>query len=289
VITTRFAPSPTGYLHLGHVVNAIYVWGIAAAMGGRVLLRIEDRDRIRSRPQFEAALLEDLDWLGFTADEGRHPPMRQSDHAVLYEQALDRLRATNHVYVCDCSRKDIGGERYDGRCRTRGLAEGPGRGIRVQIDDGPEAFDDRRLGRIEQTPAEQCGDILLRDRDGQWTYQFAVVVDDMRQGVTLVIRGEDLLSSTGRQLTLARMLGRTTPPSFLHHPLILKQGTQLSRSGMHLPGKKLSKAAGDTGVRDLRARGVSAADVIGRAAATVGLIDSPREVSPDDVAGLFRL
>jgi glutamyl-Q tRNA(Asp) synthetase len=302
VVVTRFAPSPTGYLHLGHVVNAIYVWGMAHAQGGRVLLRIEDHDRIRSRPAYEAALLEDLDWLGFMAHEGRHPPFRQSDHSDAYQQALDRLRTTARVYACDCSRKDIlvrarrfGGhvndERYDGRCRTRGLADGPGRGLRVQIDDAPEAFDDWRLGRIEQTPSEQCGDILLRDRDGHWTYQFAVVVDDMRQGVTLVIRGEDLLSSTGRQLRLARLLGRATPPSFLHHPLILKQGTELSRSGgQHggRQGEKLSKAAGDTGVRDLRARGVPAADVIGRAAAAVELIAAPRAIVPDQVAGLFQ-
>jgi glutamyl/glutaminyl-tRNA synthetase len=290
VLITRFAPSPTGYLHLGHVANAIYVWGVARAEGGRVLLRIEDHDRIRSRPAFEAALLEDLDWLGFSADEGRHPLFRQSDHSDGYEQALDRLRVTHRVYACDCSRQDIllrarragghaGGERYDGRCRTRGLADGPARGLRVQIDDALEPFDDWRLGRIEQTPSEQGGDVLLRDRDGHWTYQFAVVVDDIRQGVTLVVRGEDLLSSTGQQLRLARMLGRATPPSFLHHPLILKEGAA---------GEKLSKAAGDTGVRDLRARGESAADVIGRAAAAVGLMSEPRGIAPDEVAGLFQ-
>src|SRR3954454_3337369 len=115
---TRFAPSPTGYLHLGHVVNAIYVWGVAKALGGRVRLRVEDHDRIRSRPEYERALLEDLDWLGFAADEGRHPLDRQSDRSTVYQGALQQLAAEHHVYACRCSRKEIGGERYDGRCRN---------------------------------------------------------------------------------------------------------------------------------------------------------------------------
>jgi glutamyl-tRNA synthetase/glutamyl-Q tRNA(Asp) synthetase len=140
----------------------------------------------------------------------------------------------------------------------------------------PERFTDLRLGALEQTPAQQCGDLLLRDRDGHWTYQFAAVVDDIFQGVTLVIRGEDLLSSTGRQIALARMLGRKTPPAFLHHPLIVKA-----------TGEKLSKASGDTGVRQLRASGLSAADVIGRAAAAVGLVERPRPIPAAEVASLF--
>jgi glutamyl-tRNA synthetase/glutamyl-Q tRNA(Asp) synthetase len=258
-------------------VNAIYVWGIARALGGRVILRIEDHDRIRSRAEFEAAILDDLDWLGFDADQGRHPVLRQSDVPAAYEQALDALRQTHRVYACDCSRKEIGGERYPGRCRRRGVDESSGRGVRVEISDGPEQFDDLLLGPIRQVPAEQCGDILLRDRDGHWTYQFAVTVDDMNQGIDLVIRGEDLLSSTGRQIALARMLGRQTPPRFLHHPLILKPG-----------GEKLSKASGDTGVRELRRSGATAAEVIGRAAAAVGLIATPRPIDSRHVAELFR-
>src|SRR5688500_10422225 len=99
---TRFAPSPTGYLHLGHVVNAIYVWGVARALGGQILLRIEDHDRLRSRREYELALLGDLDWLGFDPDQGREPVMRQSDHDAIYEAALERLRGTHHVYACDC-------------------------------------------------------------------------------------------------------------------------------------------------------------------------------------------
>jgi len=270
---TRFAPSPTGYLHLGHVVNAIYTWGVARALGGRVILRIEDHDRIRSRPAYEAAILEDLDWLGFPADGG---VVRQSDTPEIYREALNGLKRTQHVFACDCSRTDIRGERYTGRCRDRGLSEDAGRGVRVRF--GPETVDadDLLLGRLEQTPAEQCGDLLLRDRDGNWTYQFAVTVDDMRQGVTLVIRGADLVASTGRQVLLARMLGRTSPPVFLHHPLVTGP-----------TGVKLSKSERDTGVRELRARGMAAEDVIGRAAAAVGLMDSPGPLPASDVASLF--
>jgi glutamyl-tRNA synthetase/glutamyl-Q tRNA(Asp) synthetase len=274
---TRFAPSPTGYLHLGHVANAIYVWGVARALGARVRLRIEDHDRIRSRPQYEAAIVDDLDWLGFEPDEGRRPVQRQSDHPAVYEEALTRLRQTAHVYACDCSRKDIGSERYAGHCRERGLEPIPGRGIRVALDEEPETFDDLLLGRIVQTPAHQCGDLLLKDRDNNWTYQFAVTLDDMREDISLVIRGTDLLSSTARQIKLSRLLGRLTPPLFLHHPLILKAG-----------GEKLSKAAGDVGVRELRRSGVSSAHVIGRAASAIGLLERPRPLTVAELPDIFR-
>jgi glutamyl/glutaminyl-tRNA synthetase len=289
-VITRFAPSPTGYLHLGHVVNAIHTWGIAGAHGARVLLRIEDHDRIRSRPEYEAAILEDLAWLGFvqggceqqdrlpggSREQGPPSCVRQSDRLEVYEQALASLRRAAHVYVCDCSRKEIGSDRYSGRCRDRALPEAPGRGLRVAIEPGVETFDDLRLGPQTQAPASQCGDLLLRDRDGNWTYQFAVTVDDLDQGVTLVIRGEDLLSSTGRQIRLGRMLGRATPPRFYHHPLIRKRG-----------GEKLSKSSGDTGVRELRAAGLSAAEVVGRAAAAAGLLPASRPLPAAEVATLF--
>src|SRR5687767_9288806 len=204
MIVTRFAPSPTGYLHLGHIVNAIYVWGLARTRGGRVLLRIEDHDRIRSRRVFEAAILEDLAWLGFVPDAGLSPVRRQSDNDIAYVNALATLAASHNVYTCDCSRKALVGERYTGRCRARRLVPGdtvpPGIGVRVQLDDGLQSFIDGALGEIAQTPAEQCGDLLLRDRDGNWTYQFAVTVDDLNDDVDLVVRGMDLLSSTGRQI-----------------------------------------------------------------------------------------
>lgn len=252
---TRYAPSPTGHLHLGHVANAIYVWGLARTAGGRVLLRMENHDRIRCRPEYEASIIDDLTWLGFDPDDGRHPLVRQSERDHVYREALDRLRRTHHVYACDCSRKRIG-ERYDGFCRGRGLPEGPGYGLRVQMDEGD--------------------DLLARDRDGNWTYHFAVTVDDIDQHITHIIRGEDLASSTERQLRLRRMLGAKDEPVYVHHPLILKPN-----------GQKLSKSAGDTGVRELRDAGITADEVIGRAAAAVGLIDAARRIAARDVAGLF--
>lgn len=275
-VLTRYAPSPTGYLHLGHVVNAIYTWGVARALGGRVLLRVEDHDRIRCRPEFTSALLDDLDWLGFVPDTGRDPLVRQRDRGDVYDAALERLRRQGGVFACDCSRGEIGGERYRGRCRDRGLAEQHGRGVRVKIDPGPVRAVDLAAGPIEQVPADQCGDLLIKDRDGNWTYQFAATVDDFDQGMTLVVRGTDLESSTGRQVMLARMLGRPTAPLFLHHRLILDE-----------MGRKLSKSARDTGVRDLRAAGTPAPDVIGAAAFAVGLIDRRQSVQATEVAALF--
>jgi glutamyl/glutaminyl-tRNA synthetase len=289
---TRYAPSPTGYLHLGHAANAVWVWGVARALGGRVLLRLEDHDRVRCRPGYEAALLEDLAWLGLEPDIGRPgefrsgaSPYRQSDAAAHYDSVLAGLAGRETVFACDCSRKDLAlaeGDvfnqetRYPGRCRTRGLAPGAGRGLRLLLGPGVECFEDARLGPRAQDPALQCGDLLLRDRRGQWTYQFAVVADYLRHGVDLVIRGEDLLDSTGRQVRLGRLLGRPQPPVFLHHPLIRKPG-----------GGKLSKSSGDTGIRELRAAGASPAVILGLAAQLTGLQARPDPVAPGDLAKLF--
>jgi glutamyl-Q tRNA(Asp) synthetase len=279
-VRTRFAPAPTGWLHLGHVLNAECVW----TSGADVLLRIEDHDRARCRPEYEAGILDDLDWLGFRP--AIHPTDafragrcdgRQSDRDAVYRDAVEVLRAQGLVYACDCSRRDIvarsaGGPersavhepgtcgpdllhpadepRYDGHCRDRGLPPVEGVGWRVRMDSGVERFVDRRLGAQEQDPSLQSGDVLIRDRAGNWTYQFCASVDDFRQGIDLVIRGEDLLPSTGRQIRLAWLLGRATPAAFLHHPLIMKSRDQ-----------KLSKSNGDTGVMELRAGGWTAESI----------------------------
>ena len=263
--TTRFAPAPTGLLHLGHVASAMLVFGAARAFGGRALLRIEDHDRSRARPEFEAAIYEDLRWLGF--DNWTVTP-RQSDRDDRYLAALGRLESRGLTYACACSRKsiesaagaDVREPRYQGACRSAGVDGDAHRARRVRLAETPIVFEDFRLGRIEQTPAAQCGDVLARDRTGQWTYQFAVVVDDLEQGVDLVIRGEDLLDSTGRQIQIARLLGRDAPPSFLHHSLIT-----------HEDGRKLSKSRGDTGVSEMRTTGRSPADILGAAGAVLGL------------------
>jgi glutamyl-tRNA synthetase/glutamyl-Q tRNA(Asp) synthetase len=266
---TRFAPAPTGHLHLGHVVNAAYVWGIARAQGGRILLRIEDHDRQRSRPEYDRALLEDLDWLGFHADGG---PVRQSQRSAIYAAALDRLQANGLVYACACPRTTV----YPGTCRERRLADGAGRSLRVRLDPSIERFDDLRHGPQQQRPSDQCGDVVVRDRDGNWTYQFAAAVDDDAQGITLIIRGDDLLESTGRQLQLARLLGRRTPPRFLHHPLIMKSATQ-----------KLSKSDRDTGVRDLRAGGWAPERVVGEALFQAGVLPQPRAVQIGELPSII--
>ena len=283
---TRFAPAPTGWLHLGHVLNARYVWGIAQAVGGCVLLRIEDHDRERCRPEFETGILDDLDWLGFAPDvfatsafrAGRCEG-RQSDREHGYLEAVAILSARGLVYGCDCSRKDIlaatGGSEsadelfYPGTCRDRGRPLSADVGWRVRLDPDrngreifkDEFFKDAMLGPQSQDPLTQCGDVLIRDRRGNWTYQFAAAVDDWLQQIDLVIRGRDLLPSTGRQIRLARMLGRERPAIFVHHPLIMKSA-----------GQKLSKSDRDTGVRDLRAAGWSPSQVL--EAATAG----PRSV-----------
>jgi len=250
-VLTRFAPAPTGYLHLGHVVNALYVWGAADDRDGQVLLRLEDHDRQRSRPEYAAAILEDLAWLGFVPDGAL---VRQSERDAIYRTALQPLIDRELVYACTCSRNDINGELYANTCRDKDLPLTEGVSWRVRIDPGIERFFDEFLGPQEQDPSRQCGDLLVRDRLGNWTYQFAATVDDHLQGITDVIRGVDLLASTGRQIRLARLLGRLTPPRFWHHPLVMKS-----------PSQKLSKSDGDSGIRDLRAAGWTAKQVLTKA------------------------
>ena len=262
---TRFAPAPTGYLHLGHVANAIFVWGMARAARAAVLLRIEDHDRMRSRPTYDAALLDDLGWLGFEADEG---PVRQSDPDAqeAYDDALARLRGMDLVYGCDCTRSTFAartaatghpwsGIGCPGGCRDRGLT---GSVLRVALGGGSETWMDGLVGPCSGDVAPS-GDLVVRDRRGDWTYGFCVAVDDLRQGIDLVVCGRDLLHATPTQIRLARHLGRETPPTFVHHRLIRRPD-----------GSKLSKSSGDTGVRELRMAGHTAADVIAIAATAVG-------------------
>ncbi len=293
-LVTRFAPSPTGELHLGHAAHLLWVWGIARALEGTILLRMEDHDRGRCRREYEQSILDDLRWLGLTPD---HPdldtvaspgpsPWRQSDCPDVYAEALETLRGVTAVYGCDCTRSTMAEEgtaeergevRHPDSCRWRNRSWVPGMGIRVALPEETVPAHDLRLGPLYQTPSRQCGDLLARDARGQWTYQFSVAVDDLRQGVTLVIRGEDLVESTGRQVLLARLLGRSHPPVFLHHPL-LRDAT----------GAKLSKRIRSTTLSSLRAGGESPESVLGRAAQATGLQESADPLSPSDVVPLFR-
>lgn len=272
---TRFAPAPTGFLHLGHVVNALHVWQAAHDRDGRVLLRIEDHDRQRSRPEYEAAILEDLAWLGFNHDG---PLVRQSEREAVYRKAIQPLIDRELVYGCKCTRAELAagvGNRepfdvaqgrsgveipYRNTCRDRDIPLTDDVGWRLRIEPGTESFFDEICGPQVQDPSAQCGDLLLRDRLGNWTYQFAVTVDDHLQQITDVIRGIDLLPSTGRQIRLARLLGRVNMPRFAHHGLVMKSATE-----------KLSKSDGDTGVRDLRAAGWTAEAVLDLARRSVRL------------------
>lgn len=282
-LRTRFAPSITGHLHLGHAVNAVYVWGIARGLGGQVLVRFEDHDRGRFRPDFERSIRDDLEWLGLIADL---PISRQSDHQERYSTAAERLGTSGLTFFCACTRRTIadtlGAEdgdalRYPGTCRTRGLPPGNGLALRVRVDPGDERFDDLRLGPLTQRPAEQCGDFVLRDAQGQWTYQHCVVADDIAEEISLVIRGEDLLESTGRQLQLMRLLGHPAPPRYLHHPLVLDA-----------EGRKLSKKEFAKSLGDLRREGWSPERVLGEAAYLGGLHPDRAPLSATQLQTMFR-
>jgi glutamyl/glutaminyl-tRNA synthetase len=284
---TRFAPSPTGVLHLGHVANAVWVFGLAQAVGGRVLVRIEDHDRGRSRRRFESSILADLDWLGLGAAAVQEPA-RQSDRPERYEAALRRLESAGVAYGCRCSRRDIARAAsssprarfeelgYPGTCRDRGLPLDAGTGVRVRLPAEAVSFTDLAQGPVVHVPAEQCGDLLARSAIGNWTYQFSVAVDDLEDGVTLVVRGADLIESTGRQILLGRLLGRPTPARFVHHPLILDSS-----------GLKLSKRDGAAGLDQLRSEGWSRERVLGAAAFATGLVSVATAIAPDELGGLF--
>lgn len=276
MIVTRFAPSPTGYLHLGHAFAALTA--NEAAKGGRFLVRIEDLDRTRSRPQFCDAILEDLRWLGLAWEE---PVLRQSQRMPFYREALDRLEAEGLLYPCFCTRGEIAAEiaraseaphgpdgpLYPGTCRSlsgqeraRRLSSGEPHALRLDSQKAAErllalAFEE--LG--DSSDGTQFGvnpllfaDVVLARKDMPSSYHLAVVVDDAAQGVTLVTRGRDLSPATHVQRVLQFLLGLPAP-RYAHHRLIADD-----------QGRKLSKRDDATSLRSLRAQGVTAATVRAR-------------------------
>ena len=280
----RFAPSPTGPLHEGSLVAALASWLDARAHGGTWLLRIEDVDRPRCPPGMDTLIIEQLQRCGLVPDE---PPQWQSSLDDRYTGALERLVASGRAYPCACTRRDIEqalaamgvsherhAERvYPGTCRL-GLGGRPARAWRLRSDDGHGGdvvidWLDRRLGPQQQNVTQAVGDFVLRRADGLWAYQLAVVVDDGEQGITHVVRGEDLADNTARQILLQRALGLPTP-AYLHTPLVLAaDGHKLSKQNgaaavdLHDPLAALRRAGQVLGLPELP--GISAAEWRGAA------------------------
>ncbi len=271
----RFAPSPNGYLHLGHAYSALLNQALARRHGGRFLLRIEDIDVTRCRPEFEQAIYEDLGWLGLAWEE---PVLRQSEHFARYHAVLAGWRREGAVYPCMCSRQDIamavarreaatgrpwprdpdGAALYPGTCRDRPVAEGAPAALRMRADawHGPDDLGWREHALPDFTPGAwhkaadyAWGDAVLGRKEVPTSYHLAVVLDDALQNISHVVRGQDLLAATALHRRLQQRLG-LTPPLYAHHGLM--------RDGA---GAKLAKSAGSASLRDLRRDGASREDV----------------------------
>ena len=270
-LVTRFAPSPTGLLHLGHAHSALRAFEAARAAGGRFLLRIEDIDRSRCRPEFEAVLLEDLAWIGL---EWEQPVLRQSERAAVYAQALRRLDGAGVLFPCFCTRKEIEAEiarsasaphgpegpLYPGTCRAlsgqeRADRRGAGEPFALRLDvarasalAGPLRWRELGRGDVAARP-EELGDAVLARKDAPASYHLAVTVDDAAQGVTRIVRGEDLRHATHLHRLLQALLGLPAP-DYEHHPLL-----------RNAAGERLSKRDGAIGLRALREAGRTPGEV----------------------------
>jgi glutamyl-tRNA synthetase len=248
-VRVRFAPSPTGYLHLGSARAALFNWLFARHHGGEMLLRIEDTDAERSRPELIDVIIQVLEWLGLDWDG---EPVHQSGRTELYEAAVQRLLASGHAYWCSCTPDEVqarakergGRPGYDRHCRDRDLAAGPGRVVRFAVpDEGDTAFDDVVRGHVSFANGD-LEDFVIQRSSGTPMFLLANAVDDVELGITHVIRGEDLINTTPKVLLLRVALGTTTLPTFAHLPLIVNEKRQ-----------KLSKRRDDVSVGDYIERG----------------------------------
>ena len=298
-MTGRFAPSPSGRMHLGNVYSALISWLSAKSQGGAWILRIEDLDPQRCRREYAVQLEDDLRWLGLTWDAGGigQPNYVQSQRSDIYAEHLERLRAIGLTYPCYCSRADIlatqaphesdGRVVYRGTCRPDGTAEKAAwlanraascphaPATRLRVPDREIRFTDGHYGAQAVNLARECGDFILRRADGAWAYQLAVVVDDALMGVTEVVRGRDLLLSVPQQLYLYEVLGYRAP-RFAHLPLLCnEQGQRLCKRDKSL----------DMGV--LRQQ-FSAEEIIGHIAHIAGLTDREEKVSANDLLPHFH-
>lgn len=279
----RFAPSPTGPLHLGNARTALLAWLAARAARGTLVMRVEDLDVPRVRPGMEARLLDELRWLGLGWDEGpdvggRRGPYRQSERAGRYQAALRRLREAGRAYPCFCSRAEIAaaaraphgpddeGPRYPGTCRDLSPAEVSRRSAsrppawRLRVEPGRVDFDDAVHGACRFDVAATTGDFVVMRADGIAAYQLAVVADDAAMEITDVVRGDDLLPSTARQLLLDRALGLPVP-RFAHVPLVVGDD-----------GERLAKRHGARSLGELREAGAAPEAVVGLLATSCGLV-----------------
>ena len=297
----RYAPSPTGAIHLGNARTALLGWLDARAAGAAFVMRVEDLDRARVIAGAEARLLDDLRWLGLDWDEGpdrggAFGPYRQSGRGARYDDAVARLLGAGRAFPCACSRADVAraasaphagddeGPRYAGTCRGRPPAEvearaaAQGRAPAIRFDGGGArlSFVDLVHGKVAASP-EGVDDFVLRRADGTAAYQLAVVVDDAAMEITRVVRGDDLLASTPRQLALYAALG-ATPPTFAHVPLVLAPG-----------GERLAKRTRPASVAELRARGVAAEAVVGALAVSAGLCAPGTRARARDLVDAFSL
>lgn len=286
MIKGRFAPSPTGRMHLGNIASALLSWLSARAQGGAWLLRIEDLDSQRSKREYSRIIEDDLHWLGLDWDEGGLDgrgdagPYSQSCRGDIYARYLELINATGYTYPCRCTRAEImatqaphqsdGRIVYGGRCRPAVLpafgADFDGASTRICVPDSIISFDDGLYGPQHFNLAREVGDFILRRADGAWAYQLAVVVDDALMGVTEVVRGSDLLLSAAQQIYLYRLLG-LEPPRFAHVPLLC-----------NAEGRRLSKRDGSLSMEHLRAT-MAAPQIIGRLAALLGLLPEPTEIT----------
>ena len=293
-ITGRFAPSPSGRMHLGNAFSCLLAWLSARSAGGRIILRHEDLDPARCRREYADKIEEDLRWLGLDWDEGGSrggENYYQSSRRELYRQVLDALDEKGLIYPCFCTRSDLhaasaphasdGTPVYSGACRglsseqQRVRAKTRTPALRARVPDRVLSFTDGLQGPYTVDLARNCGDPILRRSDGVHAYQLAVVVDDALMGVNQVVRGRDLLSSTPWQLWLQEELG-FSHPAYYHVPLLL--------SG---DGKRLSKRDGDMDLGAIRATGLSPERVIGRLAFAAGLIDREEPVTAVELIPLF--
>jgi glutamyl-queuosine tRNA(Asp) synthetase len=282
MVVGRFAPSPSGPMHLGNARTALLAWLDARARGGRILLRIEDLDRSRCRPELADGVRRDLAWLGLDWDAETAP---QSARDEAYAAAVTDLDARGLLYRCTCTRRDLAAasaphgavRRYPGTCRDAGHPDDVRAALRVRLPAGRIEVSDRLHGSVAADPQADAGDIVVRRADGLHAYQLAVVLDDAADGVTDVVRGDDLWPSTPAQAALQDLLGLPRV-GYAHVPLVLGDD-----------GARLAKRHASAAIAGLREAGVPAADVIGGLADTLGLAGAGEPRMPADLLAGFRI